>query len=251
MLQKQSEAMSLEEFKKRLKRGCNILEIVQRYTTLNESHQGNCPFHEGDQQSLSVNFNERTIHCDLCMVTPLDLIAFLMKIENTTLSDTIERLAQEMSLPMPRWSEKETQAYAELVNQIGQPVLVLGQKIRQRRKTCGLTQLDVAQSVGTTDAYISAIEHGHKMPSYPTTKAIAETLKFKVDELYSIVEAHKMTEAVFKAKRKDHSTSLEGLPEAIPASAIHNLELALRDPAQRETVLKILETVAQTAKKEN
>lgn len=59
----------------------------------------------------------------------------------------------------------------------------LGHNIKNRREFIGLEQTELAERVKTTQAMISYIENGSKIPSVALLTAIADVLGSSVDEL--------------------------------------------------------------------
>lgn len=58
-----------------------------------------------------------------------------------------------------------------------------GDIIKQKREEMGITQEDLALSLGVAQSFISAIENNRKQPSFPLAKQIAKVLGCRVDEL--------------------------------------------------------------------
>ncbi len=63
----------------------------------------------------------------------------------------------------------------------------LGEKIEKFRKNKGLTQEELADRVGVSQAMINFIEKGKKKPSLDTAIAIADEFNTTVDSLLSRV----------------------------------------------------------------
>lgn len=59
----------------------------------------------------------------------------------------------------------------------------IGQRLRARREAQGLTQAELAERVGITDNYLSAVERGVKLPTLPTLDALATALDTQPVEL--------------------------------------------------------------------
>ena len=128
----------------------------------------------------------------------------------------------------------------------------VGCLIKRRRMELGFTQLQVADAVGATDAYISGLENDRKIPSYPMVKAIARCLNCEVEELYRTVEAQRAERDLKKAARRlesysvDFSVDHQDSPEeqAIDQDfdkAVGYLRQIFKNHNDREMILKILE----------
>ncbi len=61
----------------------------------------------------------------------------------------------------------------------------LGEKIRQLRKSKGLTQEQLAEKIGIDNKHLSRIEKGRHMPTYNILKRLAKVLDF---DIYAIDE---------------------------------------------------------------
>ena len=76
-----------------------IDEIVGEYVQLKSAgggqKKGLCPFHDEKSPSFHVTPSKGYFHCFGCQ-TGGDVIAFLMKIDHLTFTETIERLADRM-----------------------------------------------------------------------------------------------------------------------------------------------------------
>jgi len=62
----------------------------------------------------------------------------------------------------------------------------VGQKLRELRLKRGLSQTKLAQEVGVSQTFISALEMGLKQPSLKTLLALADALSVSPDELLHV-----------------------------------------------------------------
>lgn len=60
---------------------------------------------------------------------------------------------------------------------------LLGKKVQRFRKKTGLSQEDVAHSVGISRAYMGYIEQGRNVPSLEVLQKVAKVLKVKLSDL--------------------------------------------------------------------
>lgn len=91
---------SIEEIRSRL----NILEIVSEYVTIKrggKSYKGLCPFHAEKTPSFNVSEEFQTWHCFGCGEHG-DIFAFIMKVENLTFAEALERLAKRAGVDIER-----------------------------------------------------------------------------------------------------------------------------------------------------
>lgn len=65
--------------------------------------------------------------------------------------------------------------------------------LQQYRLNAGLSQSKLAQKIGVTIRYISAIETGSRTPGFKLAKKIADTLDKTVDEIFFTDAQNKMS----------------------------------------------------------
>lgn len=89
----------------------SIREIVSRYVALKPSGRnfvGLCPFHAEKTPSFSVSDERGFFHCFGCGASG-DVFKFLMRLESLTFPETIERLARDFGIELPRRPEESQQ----------------------------------------------------------------------------------------------------------------------------------------------
>ncbi len=87
----------------------DIVDVVSEYTTLNErggNYWGLCPFHNEKTPSFSVNREKQLYYCFGCKQGG-NVTNFLMKTENITFPEAVERLAKRVNMPMQQVLENE------------------------------------------------------------------------------------------------------------------------------------------------
>jgi transcriptional regulator with XRE-family HTH domain len=67
---------------------------------------------------------------------------------------------------------------------------VLGKSIRALRKSKGLTQVELAQKLGCSQALVVQYEKGESQPSAEKLPALAATLNVTIDQLYGSKQSH-------------------------------------------------------------
>ena len=78
-----------------------------------------------------------------------------------------------------------------------------GEIIKSQRQKLKLTQKQVADSIGITDAYICSLESGKKIPPpFPTVAVIAKMLRLDVDQLWKAAVKRREEQAKAKSRRK-------------------------------------------------
>lgn len=89
---------SIEEIRQKL----NILDVVSEYVTVKRAGKnlkGLCPFHSEKTPSFTVNEDYQSWHCFGCGEHG-DVFSFVMKIENLTFAEALERLAKRAGVEL-------------------------------------------------------------------------------------------------------------------------------------------------------
>ncbi|MCH2546707.1 MAG: DNA primase [Alphaproteobacteria bacterium] len=97
------------EFLDRLRSQVTISEIVGRRVALKRrgrEYQGLCPFHHEKSPSFTVNDEKGFYHCFGCSAHG-DAIRFLTESEGMHYVEAVERLANEVGLPVPQMSQEQ------------------------------------------------------------------------------------------------------------------------------------------------
>jgi len=84
----------------RISEKADIVEIVSRYVNLKKSgkhYKGLCPFHSEKTPSFFVNPEKQIFHCFGCGIGG-DVFKFLMKIENITFPEAVEKIGKEVGI---------------------------------------------------------------------------------------------------------------------------------------------------------
>ncbi len=82
----------------------DIVDVVERYVTLKKTgknYSGLCPFHDEKTPSFSVSPDKQFFHCFGCQESGTAL-TFVMKFERLEFVETVEMLAQQLGLEVPR-----------------------------------------------------------------------------------------------------------------------------------------------------
>ncbi len=78
-----------------------------------------------------------------------------------------------------------------------------GDRIKAQRQKLGLTQKQVADSIGVSDAYICSLESGKRCPPpYHTVVTIGEALELNVERLWKVAVKCRETQAVERSQRR-------------------------------------------------
>ncbi|MCX6377159.1 MAG: CHC2 zinc finger domain-containing protein [Armatimonadetes bacterium] len=98
-------ADSREALKEEIRQRINILDVVSEYVALKrggKSHKGLCPFHAEKTPSFTVSEEFQSWHCFGCGEHG-DVFSFLMKIENLTFAEALERMAKRAGVELQRF----------------------------------------------------------------------------------------------------------------------------------------------------
>ena len=133
-----------------------------------------------------------------------------------------------------------------------------GDKLRELRTDLGLTQFQIAERVGVSNAYISALESGRKpAPPHAVVTAIAATLRVDESMLWNLARAER--EERLKQRIDGQPTSLRvrvsppeprvlsadsvGRPSSVEGeltAVFQTLQGLAKDPADRRRLIRSL-----------
>lgn len=97
----------------------DIYDVVSNYVSLKKtgsSYVGLCPFHNEKTPSFSVSPQKGIFHCFGCSEGG-NVIHFLMKIENISFVEAVEKLAQRAGISLPSPNKGDSAAYAAKIKQ--------------------------------------------------------------------------------------------------------------------------------------
>jgi transcriptional regulator with XRE-family HTH domain len=95
--------------------------------------------------------------------------------------------------------------------------LQLAELVYNTRHTAGLTQVELARRVGTTQTAISAIENGERLPTVATLSRVAHALGRDLKVEMPMAESIMELEGLFQATRQ---VTLEDMEQSIAQGAI-------------------------------
>ena len=101
---------SRDAVKEEIRNRVGVLDVVSEYVSLKragKSHKGLCPFHSEKTPSFTVNEDFQTWHCFGCGEHG-DVFTFLMKIENLTFPEALEKLARRAGVTLEPAQRGET-----------------------------------------------------------------------------------------------------------------------------------------------
>ena len=110
---------SRDAIKEEIRNRVGVLDVISEYVSLKragKSHKGLCPFHSEKTPSFNVNEEFQTWHCFGCGEHG-DVFTFLMKIENLTFPEALEKLARRAGVklePVQRGEISRKEVLAEI-----------------------------------------------------------------------------------------------------------------------------------------
>jgi DNA primase len=149
----------LDELRARL----SLSDVVGRKVSLKRrsgsEHAGLCPFHNEKTPSFTVNDKKGFFHCFGCGVNG-DAVGFVMKTEGLSFPESVEKLAREVGLPVPRATpaERERADRAATLQQVAEEAARWFQK--QLRLPVGRQGLDYLRGRGLEEATIDDFRLG-------------------------------------------------------------------------------------------
>ncbi len=149
----------LDELRARL----SLSDIVGRKVSLKRrsgaEYAGLCPFHNEKSPSFTVNDKKGFYHCFGCGEHG-DAVGFVMKTEGLSFPESVEKLAREVNLPVPRATpaERERVERASTLQQVVELAAQWFQK--QLRLPVGRDGLDYLRGRGLSDATIDDFRLG-------------------------------------------------------------------------------------------
>ena len=175
----------LDELRARL----SLSDIVGRKVSLKRrsgsEYAGLCPFHNEKTPSFTVNDKKGFYHCFGCGEHG-DAVGFVMKTEGLSFPESVEKLAREVGLPVPRATPaaREFAARASTLQQVVEEAARWFQK--QLRLPVGRQALDYLRGRGLEDAAIDDFRLGFSPDS---RDGLIAALKREGATMDKIVEA--------------------------------------------------------------
>jgi len=90
------------------------------------------------------------------------------------------------------------------------PVMLLGQRIRELRKKKGLTQEELGEKSGISYKYLGSIERGLENPSFRHLSRLAKSLGVELDEIFKFQHLEPSRSKILK----NIGFSLNGMTDA-------------------------------------
>ena len=150
---------SVEEIRNRI----NILDVISEYVTLKragKSYKGLCPFHTEKTSSFNVSEEFQSWHCFGCGEHG-DVFSFLMKIENLTFAEVLERLAKKTGVELKRSNDRQT-SRRELLSRINSLAAAYYAALLKRTPIAA----EYLRSRGLADQTIDEFRLGYAAPAW-------------------------------------------------------------------------------------
>lgn len=154
---------SRDSVKEEIRQRVGILDVVSEYVSLKragKSSKGLCPFHSEKTPSFTVSEEFQTWHCFGCGEHG-DVFAFLMKIENLTFPEALERLAKRAGVELERFESRRT-SRKELLSRINSLAAAYYSELLKQTPAA----LDYLRSRGLADQTIQQFRLGYAAPAW-------------------------------------------------------------------------------------
>jgi DNA primase len=149
----------LDELRARLSLSDIVGRKVQLRRRSSSEYAGLCPFHNEKTPSFTVNDKKGFFHCFGCGAHG-DAVGFVMKTEGLSFPESVEKLAREVNLPVPRATPQERER-AERASTLQQVVELAARWFqKQLRLPVGRQGLDYLRGRGLEDATIDDFRLG-------------------------------------------------------------------------------------------
>lgn len=150
---------AVEEIRSRI----NILDVISEYVALKpagKSHKGLCPFHTEKTPSFNVSEEFQSWHCFGCGEHG-DVFSFVMKIENLTFAEVLERLAKKTGVELQRSNDRQT-SRRELLSRINSLAAAYYAALLKRTQIA----TEYLRSRGLADETIEGFRLGYAPPAW-------------------------------------------------------------------------------------
>ncbi len=150
---------AIEEIRSRI----SVTDLVSEYVTIKragKSSKGLCPFHAEKTPSFTVNDDFGTWHCFGCGEHG-DIFSFLMKMENLTFAETLERLAKRAGVELDQYQNRQTSRKDILVKINAQAAAYYFEQLRRTPAA-----LEYLRGRGLADQTIERFRLGYASPAW-------------------------------------------------------------------------------------
>ena len=161
---------AVEEIRGRI----NIVDVISEYVSLKQagkSLKGLCPFHTEKTPSFNVSEEFQSWHCFGCAEHG-DVFSFLMKIENLTFAETLERLAKKTGVELKRSNDRQT-SRRELLSRINSLAAAYYAALLKRTQIA----TEYLRSRGLADQTVEDFRLGYAPPAWDGLSRYLESKK--------------------------------------------------------------------------
>ena len=166
----------LEEIRTRLSLA-DVIGRRVRLTRKGREHSGLCPFHNEKTPSFTVSEEKGFYHCFGCGAHG-DVIGFIMRSENLSFPEAVERLARDAGLDVPVTSPEERQRAKRQATLLDAVEAACAFFERQLRSAQGRPALEYLRRRGLDDATVARFRLGYAPESRSALKSalVGETI---------------------------------------------------------------------------
>ena len=154
---------SRDSVKEEIRSRIGVLDVVSEYVSLKragKSHKGLCPFHSEKTPSFNVNEDFQTWHCFGCGEHG-DVFTFLMKIENLTFPEALEKLAKRAGVNLEPFQKGET-SRKEVLAQVNSLAAAYYSDLLKKNQVA----FDYLRERGLADQTIEQFRLGYAAPEW-------------------------------------------------------------------------------------
>ncbi|HUV03667.1 MAG TPA: DNA primase [Armatimonadota bacterium] len=149
--------------KEEIRQRVGIIDVVSEYVAVKrsgKSYKGLCPFHAEKTPSFTVSEEFQTWHCFGCGEHG-DVFSFLMKVENLTFAEALERLAKRAGVELERFRDRQT-SRRELLGRLNGLAAAYYTGLLKRTPTA----IEYLHNRGLADQTIEQFRLGYAAPAW-------------------------------------------------------------------------------------
>ncbi len=172
----------LEEIKDRI----DIVQLISQYIPLKragKNFKALCPFHGEKTPSFTVSPEKQFFHCFGCGASG-DIFQFLMKMENLTFPEALEKLAQQAGVEIPRdWATGEREGRERLFRLHEEAARFFHETLLSAQ---GKKAREVAQARGISPSAWEKFQLGYAPDSWDRLREVLKKRGFSSSEMLSV-----------------------------------------------------------------
>ncbi|RLD96667.1 MAG: DNA primase, partial [Aquificota bacterium] len=172
----------LEEIKDRV----DIVQLISQYLPLKRAgrnFKALCPFHTEKTPSFTVSPEKQFFHCFGCGASG-DIFQFLMRMENVTFPEALERLAEQAGVEIPRGRGEDSGEERDRLYHLHREAADYFHEVLL--SSSGKKAREVAMSRGLDSSAIEAFRLGYAPDSWDRLREALKSKGFTTAEMLSV-----------------------------------------------------------------